>query len=118
MKCSVNTVRRTQITHDRRHFHIMLIHPIYDGYNDNYEAMTDVWLFITFIHWSKKITPTLFKNCIIRILEYFIQGLLMKNGKKLARSFNFTFRYIDDLLSLNNSKFGDFVDRIYPNELE
>jgi hypothetical protein len=41
-----------------------------------------------------------------------------KNQKKLARSFNFTFRYIDDVLSLNNSRFGDFVDRIYPIELE
>jgi hypothetical protein len=48
----------------------------------------------------------------------FIQGLLRKNEKKLARSFNFTFRYIDDVLSLNNSRFGDFVDRIYPIELE
>jgi hypothetical protein len=48
----------------------------------------------------------------------FIQGLLKKNGKKLARSFNFTFRYIDDVLSLNNYRFGDFVDRIYPIELE
>ena len=28
------------------------------------------------------------------------------------------FRYINDVLSLNNSKFGDFVDRIYPIELE
>jgi hypothetical protein len=37
---------------------------------------------------------------------------------KLARSFNFTIRYIDDVLSLNNSKFGDFVDRINPIELE
>ena len=36
----------------------------------------------------------------------FIQGLLKKNEKKLA------FRYIDDVLSLNNSRFGDFVDRI------
>jgi hypothetical protein len=36
----------------------------------------------------------------------------------LARSFNFTFRYIDNVLSLNNSRFGDFVDRIYPIELE
>ena len=43
---------------------------------------------------------------------------LLKKQKKLARSFNFTFRYIDDVLSLNNSKFGDFVDRIYPIELE
>jgi hypothetical protein len=28
----------------------------------------------------------------------FIQGLLKKNEKKLARCFNFTFRYIDDVL--------------------
>jgi hypothetical protein len=40
----------------------------------------------------------------------FILGLL-------ARSINFTFRYIDDVLSLN-SRFGDFVYRIYPIELE
>ena len=44
--------------------------------------------------------------------------LLKKNEKKLVRSFNFTFRYIYDVLSLNNSRFGDFVDRIYPIELE
>ena len=48
----------------------------------------------------------------------FIQGILKKNEKKLDRSFHFTFRYIDDVPSLNNSKFGDFVDRIYPIELE
>jgi hypothetical protein len=35
----------------------------------------------------------------------------------LARSFNFTFRYIDDIHSLNNSTFVDFVDCIYPTEL-
>ena len=28
------------------------------------------------------------------------------------------FRYIDDVLSLHNSRFGYFVDRIYPVELE
>ena len=28
------------------------------------------------------------------------------------------FRYINDVLSLNNSRFGDFVGRIYPIELE
>ena len=41
-----------------------------------------------------------------------------EKGKEASRSFNFTFRYIDDVLSLNNCKFGDFVDRIYPIELE
>ena len=48
----------------------------------------------------------------------FIQGFLKKNEKKLAWTFNFTFRYIDDVISLNNFRFGDFVDRIYPIELE
>ena len=49
---------------------------------------------------------------------YFIQGLLKKSERKLARSVNFTFRYIDDVLSLNNNRFGDFVDRIYLVEFE
>ena len=48
----------------------------------------------------------------------FIQVLLKKNEKTLARSFNFMFRYIDDVLSLSNPRFCDFVDRIYPIELE
>jgi hypothetical protein len=46
----------------------------------------------------------------------FIQGL-KKTEKRLAWSFNFTFRYIDDVISLNNFRFGDFVDCIYPIEL-
>ena len=48
----------------------------------------------------------------------FIQGLLKKIEKKRAWSFNFTFLYIDDVHSLNISRFGDFVDHIYPIELE
>jgi hypothetical protein len=48
----------------------------------------------------------------------FIHVLLKKNEKKLARSFNFTFHYIDNVVSLNNSRFGDIADRIYPIELE
>jgi hypothetical protein len=48
----------------------------------------------------------------------FIQGFLKKNEKKLARSFNFTFCYIDDVLSLTHSRFCDFVDCIYRIELE
>ena len=47
----------------------------------------------------------------------FLDGL-KKKDKKLARSFNFSFRYIDDVLSLNNPRFGDFLHLIYPDELE
>jgi hypothetical protein len=42
----------------------------------------------------------------------------MEIKKKIARSFNFTFHYIDDVLSLNNSRFGVFVDHTYPIEVE
>jgi hypothetical protein len=48
----------------------------------------------------------------------FIQGLLKKTENQLARLFNFTFRCIDDFISLNYSRFDDFVDRIDPIELE
>jgi len=48
----------------------------------------------------------------------FMHGLLKKNKKKLTRSFDFTFLCIDDVTSLNNSRLSDFVDRIYPIELE
>ena len=49
---------------------------------------------------------------------HFIQGLLMKNHKKIALSFYSTFCYIDDVLSISNSKLGDFVDHLYPVEIE
>ena len=48
----------------------------------------------------------------------FLQGLLKKNEKKLARPFNSMFRYTDDVLLLNNSRIGDFVASIYIVELE
>ena len=48
----------------------------------------------------------------------FLDGLIKNKDKKLAKSFNFSFRYIDDVLSLNNSRFGDYIHLIYPNELE
>jgi len=49
---------------------------------------------------------------------YSYEADFKKNERKLARSFNFMFRYIDDVLSINNCRFGDFVDPIYPIELE
>ena len=52
------------------------------------------------------------------IYYYFIRELLRKKDKKLTISFNSTFRYIDDVLSLNYSKFGDYVQHIYSIELE
>jgi hypothetical protein len=33
-------------------------------------------------------------------------------------AFNSTFRYIDDVLSIDNDKFHSYVESIYPSELE
>jgi len=46
-----------------------------------------------------------------------VQDLLCKEKKKLAESFYYTFRYIDDVLSLNNKNFSNFLHLIYPVEL-
>jgi len=67
---------------------------------------------------STKKFPETYINMLELYEADFIQGLLKKNERKLARSFDFMFRYIDNVLSLNNSRFGDFVDGIYPIELE
>ena len=42
----------------------------------------------------------------------FLQTLLKQKDKELAQSFNFTFRYIDDVVSLSNSRFGDYIHLI------
>ena len=44
--------------------------------------------------------------------------LLIDKDWKLAHTFESSFRYMNDVLSLNNSWFGDYLHRIYPNELE
>jgi len=46
----------------------------------------------------------------------FVQELLRRGEKKLAQSFNYTFRCIDDVLSLNNKNFSNYLHLIYPVE--
>ncbi len=48
----------------------------------------------------------------------FLQGFLKNKERKLAQTFNSSFLYIDAILSLNNSRFCDYLHRIYPNEIE
>ena len=48
----------------------------------------------------------------------FIQSLLSTGRKQLASRFNFTYRYIDDVLSINNPEFENYLGQMYPVELE
>ena len=48
-----------------------------------------------------------------------IHTVLLSTGKKkLASQFNFTYRYIDDVLSINNPDFENYLGQMYPAELE
>jgi hypothetical protein len=87
----------------------LLAATLYQGNHDRNHKLwnigsADIYIYIYILHMQ-----VLLECCYI--------WLLKNNEKKVARSFNFTFCYIDDVLSLNNSKLGDFVDLIYPIEL-
>ena len=47
----------------------------------------------------------------------FLDKLIKEGKRKLARKFNLSCRYIDDLISFNNKRFKEFISDIYPKEL-
>ena len=52
----------------------------------------------------------------IRVMEIKYFEFIVK--KRLASQFNFTYRYIDDVLSINNPDFENYLGQMYPPELE
>ena len=47
----------------------------------------------------------------------FLHKLIKEGKRKLARKFNLSYRYTDDLISFNNKRFKEFISDIYPKEL-
>ena len=47
----------------------------------------------------------------------FLDNMIRGGHRKLDRSFNLCYRYIDDLIVFNNKKFEDYVKEIYPSQL-
>ena len=47
----------------------------------------------------------------------FLDKLIKEGKRKLARSFNLSYRYTDDLISFNNKRFKEFISDIYPKGL-
>ena len=47
-----------------------------------------------------------------------LKSLLSTGRKQLASLFNFTYRYIDAVLSINNPEFENYLGQMYPVELE
>jgi hypothetical protein len=65
-------------------------------------------------------------NCAVLLADLFlysyeaefVQKVLQDDKKKLTVSLNYTFRYIDDVLSFNNHNRHNYLHLIYPYELE
>ena len=47
----------------------------------------------------------------------FLDKLIKEGKRKLARKFNLSYRYIDDLISFNNKRFKELISDIYSKEL-
>jgi hypothetical protein len=65
-------------------------------------------------------------NCAPLLADLFLYSYESESLQKLVkdkkihegRAFDFTYTYIDDVLSINNSRFAKFLPLIYPLELE
>ena len=47
----------------------------------------------------------------------FLDNMIRSSHRKLPRSFNLCYLYIDDLIVFNNKKFGDYAKEIYLSQL-
>ena len=47
----------------------------------------------------------------------FLDNMIRSGHRRLARSFNLCYRYIDDLIVFNNKKFLDYLKETYPSQL-
>ena len=56
-------------------------------------------------------------NLLLFHYEYLYMKYLLRDNLCMAKQFSNTVRYIDDLLTLNNSHFEEEIPNIYPSEL-
>ena len=61
--------------------------------------------------------PLLADLCLYSYKSDFLDSMIRSGHRKLARSFNVCFRYIDDLILFNNKKFWEYVKNIYLSQL-
>ena len=65
-------------------------------------------------------------NCTLLVADLFLysyetefhQNLVKNKDTKCTKFFNFINKYIDNVLSINNPPFDEWVSSIYPPELE
>ena len=62
--------------------------------------------------------PLLANSFLYSYESEFLQNLVKDKKIHEARALNFTYRYIDHVLSINDPRFAEFLPLIYPPELE
>ena len=76
--------------------------------------MDIISFFIDDIYVNQLIANQLIADLFLHLYETELIGIICKSGREnLARSFDITFCYRDDALSLNNAKFSDYADFSY-----
>ena len=65
-----------------------------------------------------ELCPASRRHLNVFVRSGFQQSLLSTGNKHLASRFNLTYRYIDDVLSINNPEFENYLSQMYPAELE
>ena len=63
-------------------------------------------------------SASLLADLFLHTFEYDFKVKTMKQDITKAIQFSNTFRYIDDLFSINNVDFGNYISAIYPLELQ
>ena len=65
-------------------------------------------------------------NCALLLADLFLfcyerdfmMSLSVGNQSEIIEAFNWTSRYLDDLLNIDNTYFDDLISQIYPSELQ
>ena len=67
---------------------------------------------------GRKMCPSPSRHISILVRSGIHTALALAGKKWLASQFNFTYRYIDDVLSINNPDFENYHGQMYPPELK
>ena len=69
------------------------------------------------IHMGTNCAPLLADLFLYFYENEFLDKLIKEGKRKLAKKFNLSYHYIDNLISFNNKRFKEFISNIYPKEL-
>ena len=67
--------------------------------------------------YGNKLCPIIGDLFLYSYENEFLDKLIKEGKRELAKKFNLSYRYIDDIISSNNKRFKESISDIYPKEL-